>query len=181
MKNTVSGDPMTFSQHLGKTLASRTPSYVFNHTGKATRLTSDKAFSMVLAAHYDDDNSACQAALTHGVRMFGPKSSFYNAETTPRYNSVADVINWVTTQTCHAANSQKEPSSVTGAAVTTMAETMITNAVHDTHKIVGKCDCALKCLLCKKVSHNARSRACLKRGDFQPPRLPDTDKHVSQN
>ncbi|KAN0125333.1 hypothetical protein V8E53_015590 [Lactarius tabidus] len=49
-----------------------------------------------------------------------------------------------------------------------------------THKTVGKCDCALKCLLCKKVSHNARSRSCLKRGDFQPPRLPDTDKHVTR-
>jgi hypothetical protein len=38
---------------------------------------------------------------------------------------------------------------------------------------LGKCDCPLKCLLCKKTDHHARSRNCLKRGDFAPPRLPE--------
>jgi hypothetical protein len=42
-----------------------------------------------------------------------------------------------------------------------------------THKTLGKCDCLLKCLLCKKTDHHARSHKCLKRGDFNPPRLPE--------
>ena len=39
-----------------------------------------------------------------------------------------------------------------------------------THKIGGKCDCDLPCLLCKKRGHNARSRKCGMRGDHTAPR-----------
>ncbi|KAN0135530.1 hypothetical protein V8E53_006809 [Lactarius tabidus] len=58
-----------------------------------------------------------------------PKSSFFNAEIIPRYNSAVDVTCWVTIRTCHAANYLKEPSSVTNAAATTTAEITITNAM----------------------------------------------------
>jgi hypothetical protein len=46
-------------------------------------LTSSKAFSMVLVAIIDDDNSACQAALTHGVRMFGAQVKFLRCGDNP--------------------------------------------------------------------------------------------------
>ncbi|KAH9066946.1 hypothetical protein EDB83DRAFT_2596608 [Lactarius deliciosus] len=39
-----------------------------------------------------------------------------------------------------------------------------------THKSADRCDCKFKCLLCGKVGHNARSRACKTRGDFPPPK-----------
>ncbi|KAN0137679.1 hypothetical protein V8E53_004504 [Lactarius tabidus] len=143
-------------------------------------LTSDKAVSTVLAAIIDDDNSACQAALTHGVRMFGAQVKFLRCGDNP------------TLQQCgrchmlgHYSNSPrcKLPK---GAVKCYRCGGSHDGRDHDyecnarTHKSVGKCDCALKCLLCKKTGHNARSRACLKRGDFQPPRLPDTDKHVTR-
>jgi hypothetical protein len=44
------------------------------------------------------------------------------------------------------------------------------------HKTIGKCDCSLKCLLCKKTDHHAHSCKCLKRGNFNPPRLPERDE-----
>jgi hypothetical protein len=143
-------------------------------------LTSDKAYSTVLAAIIDDDNSACQAALTHGVRMFGAQVKFLRCGDNP------------TLQQCgrchmlgHYSNSPrcKLPK---GAVKCYRCGGSHDGRDHDyecnarTHKTVGKCDCALKCLLCKKTGHNARSRACLKRGDFQPPRLPDTDKHITR-
>jgi hypothetical protein len=40
------------------------------------------------------------------------------------------------------------------------------------HKTLRKCNCILKCLLCKKTDHHTWSHKCLKRGDFNPPRLP---------
>ncbi|KAN0135503.1 hypothetical protein V8E53_006782 [Lactarius tabidus] len=46
-------------------------------------LTSDKAFSTVLAAIIDDDNSVCQAVLTHGVQMFGAQVKFLHCRDNP--------------------------------------------------------------------------------------------------
>jgi hypothetical protein len=40
------------------------------------------------------------------------------------------------------------------------------------HKVVGTCDCILKCFLCKGSGHHAREKGCPVRGDFVPPRLP---------
>jgi hypothetical protein len=40
------------------------------------------------------------------------------------------------------------------------------------HKVVGVCDCVLKCLLCKNSGHHAREKGCPARGDFVPPCLP---------
>ena len=34
------------------------------------------------------------------------------------------------------------------------------------HRILGKCDCVLTCLLCKQKGHHARSRACPLRQDY---------------
>ncbi|KAN0130662.1 hypothetical protein V8E53_011555 [Lactarius tabidus] len=46
-------------------------------------LTSDKAFSMVLVAIIDDNNTVCQAALTHGVHMFGAQVKFLRCGDNP--------------------------------------------------------------------------------------------------
>jgi hypothetical protein len=143
-------------------------------------LTSDKKYSTVLVAIIDDDNSACQAALTHGVRMFGAQVKFLRCGDNPTLQQCGRCH-----QLGHYSNSPrcKLPK---GAVKCYRCGGNHDGRDHDyecnarTHKIVGKCDCALKCLLCKKVGHNARSRSCLKRGDFQPPRLPDTDKHVTR-
>ncbi|KAN0138734.1 hypothetical protein V8E53_003722 [Lactarius tabidus] len=142
-------------------------------------LTSDKAFSTVLVAIIDDDNSACQAALTHGVCMFRAQVKFLRCGDNPTLQQCRRCH-----QLGHYSNSPrcKLPK---GAVKCYRCGGNHDGRDHDyecnacTHKVVGKCDCALKCLLCKKVGHNARSRSCLKRGDFQPPRLPDTNKHVT--
>ncbi|KAN0135120.1 hypothetical protein V8E53_007011, partial [Lactarius tabidus] len=142
-------------------------------------LTSDKAFSTVLAAIINNDNSACQVALTHGVRMFGAQVKFLQCGDNP------------TLQQCGRCHQLGHYSNLPrcklpkGAVKCYRCGGSHDGRDHDydcnarTHKMVGKCDCTLKCLLCKKVGHNARSRSCLKRGDFQPPRLPDTNKHVT--
>jgi hypothetical protein len=143
-------------------------------------LTSDKAYSTVLAAIIDDNNSACQAALTHGVRMFGAQVKFLRCGDNPTLQQCGRCH-----QLGHYSNSPrcKLPK---GAVKCYRCRGSHDGRDHDyecnarTHKVVGKCDCALKCLLCKKTGHNVRSRACLKRGDFQPPRLPDTDKHITR-
>ncbi|KAN0139521.1 hypothetical protein V8E53_002637 [Lactarius tabidus] len=68
-------------------------------------LNNDKPVSTVLAAIIDDDNSMCQNALTHGVRMFGAQVKFL------RY-----AIYWDTTPTCPNAGSPKDMSSAIAAA-----------------------------------------------------------------
>ncbi|KAN0129969.1 hypothetical protein V8E53_012224 [Lactarius tabidus] len=74
-------------------------------------LTSDKAFSTVLTAIIDDDNSACQAALTHGVRMFGAQVKFLRCGDNPTL--------------------QQAQSNATDAEAATMAGTTITNAMRE--------------------------------------------------
>jgi hypothetical protein len=46
-------------------------------------LNNDKMVSTVLAAIIDDDNSMCQNALTHGVRMFGAQVKFLRCRDNP--------------------------------------------------------------------------------------------------
>jgi hypothetical protein len=45
-----------------------------------------------------------------------------------------------------------------------------------THKTLGKCNCSLKCLLCKKTDHHTQLHKCLKRGDFNLPQLLEHDQ-----
>jgi hypothetical protein len=49
------------------------------------------------------------------------------------------------------------------------------------HKVPGKCDCVLKCLLCGDKNHHCRSQKCPKRGPgpsgiAKLPALPETDE-----
>ncbi|KAN0136211.1 hypothetical protein V8E53_006071 [Lactarius tabidus] len=141
-------------------------------------LNNDKLVSTVLAAIIDDDNSMCQNALTHGVRMFGAKVKFLRCGDNPSLLQCSR---------CHLlghyANSSK-CKLPKGHVKRYRCSGPHDGREHDyecnakTHKTVGKCDCTLKCLLCKKTDHHARSRKCLKRGDFQPPRLPELRKET---
>jgi hypothetical protein len=135
-------------------------------------LNNDKEFSTVLAAIIDKDNAICQNALTHRVRMFGAQVRFLRCRDNPMLQQCSR---------CHLlghyANSSrcKQPKNT--------FKCYRCRGPHNgrehnyecnakSHKTLGKCDCILKCLLCKKRDHHARSRKCSKRGDFQLPRLP---------
>jgi hypothetical protein len=139
-------------------------------------LNNDKMFSTVLAAIIDDDISMCQNALTHGVRMFGAQVKFLRCGDNPSLLQCSRchlLGHYANSAKCKLPKGQVKCYRCSGP-----------HDGHDhdyecnakTHKTVGKCDCSLKCLLCKKTDHHARSRKCLKRGDFQPPRLPELQK-----
>ncbi|KAN0131770.1 hypothetical protein V8E53_010421 [Lactarius tabidus] len=141
-------------------------------------LNNDKLVSTVLAAIIDDDNSMCQNALTHGVRMFGAQVKFLRCGDNPSLLQCSRchlLGHYANSSKCKLPKGQVKCYRCSGPH---------DGREHDyecnakTHKTVGKCDCTLKCLLCKKTDHHARSRKCLKRGDFQPPRLPEIRKET---
>ncbi|KAN0142040.1 hypothetical protein V8E53_000502 [Lactarius tabidus] len=130
MKTTVYGVQTIFWEHLGRTHASKTPSFVFNHIGKATPLLATRLSQW---SWWPSLTTTTRRAKLHSLMGFAcsePKSSSYDVETTPRYNNAEDATNLATTQTRLAANCLKEPSSVTGAAVITTAGITIMNAMH---------------------------------------------------
>jgi hypothetical protein len=136
-------------------------------------LNNDKEKSTVLAAIIDEDNSICQNALTHGVRMFGAQVKFLRCGDNPMLLQCSR---------CHLLGhyaSSAKCKLPKGAIKCYRCGGKHNGRDHDyecnskSHKTIGKCDCSLKCLLCKKTDHHARSRKCLKRGDFNPPCLPE--------
>lgn len=48
------------------------------------------------------------------------------------------------------------------------------------HKVASKCDCKLKCILCKGNGHHSCSRNCPKRGNFAPPPLSKYEERIPQ-
>ncbi|KAN0130579.1 hypothetical protein V8E53_011665 [Lactarius tabidus] len=135
-------------------------------------LNNDKMFSTVLAAIIDEDNSICQLALSHGIRMFGAQVKFLRCGDNPTLQQCGH---------CHMLGHY--PSSPRCKQPKNSVKCYQCGGQHDgrdhdyecnkKHKVIGKCDCILKCLLCKKTDHHARSRSCLKQGNFAPPRLPE--------
>ena len=124
--------------------------------------------STVLVAYEDRDNRRTQEAVSKGIAMFGYQVQFVFVGDTPtrvqcgRCWQLGHRDGWVeckvpTTQVlclrCGAAHHTRD---------------------HDyecpqEHRVAGKCDCRLPCLLCHKLGHNARSCHCPKRGDHPPP------------
>jgi hypothetical protein len=136
-------------------------------------LNNDKERSTVLAAIIDEDNSICQNVLMHGVCMFGAQVKFLQCGNNPTLLQCSR---------CHllghylSSSKCKLPKNA--------VKCYQCGGTHDgrdhdyecnskSHKTIGKCNCPLKCLLCKKTDHHAHSRKCLKRGDFNPLRLPE--------
>ncbi|KAH9010856.1 hypothetical protein EDB85DRAFT_2160630 [Lactarius pseudohatsudake] len=105
----------------------------------------------VLVAYVDPTGEISKHALADGVFMFGAQIKFVVAGDKPAL---------IQCRRCHLLGHNK-----------TRASARHNFECKGPHKVAGKCDCALKCILCGKSRHNARSRACPKRGDFAPPRL----------
>jgi hypothetical protein len=123
----------------------------------------------VIAAILDTDNAICQRASSEGVCLFGRHIKFVRAGDSPslvqcsRCHEVGHYYTspkckWTTTR-CYRCGGSHDACD------------------HDfeckkQHKVVGTCDCVLKCILCKGSGHHAREKGCPVRGDFVPLRLP---------
>jgi hypothetical protein len=123
----------------------------------------------VIAAILDVDNKICQRASSEGVCMFGRRVKFVRAGASPslvQCSRCHEVGHYYTSPKCKWTSSR----------------CFKCGGGHDArdhdfeckkqHKVVGVCDCVLKCILCKNSGHHAREKGCPVRGDFVPPRLP---------
>ena len=124
----------------------------------------------VLFAYIDEDMSLTQRAMNEGICMFGAQVKFVPS---------GDKPGLIQCGRCHLIGHHK--NSKLCKVPKDQVRCAKCNQSHDTrehdsecpgpHKVLGKCDCRLKCLLCKKVGHDAHSRKCEKRGDFAAPSL----------
>jgi hypothetical protein len=123
----------------------------------------------VIAAILDVDNRICQRASSEGVCMFGRRVKFVRAGASPslvQCSRCHEVGHYYTSPKCKWTSSRCFKCGGSHDA-----------RDHDfeckkQHKVVGVCDCVLKCILCKNTGHHAREKGCPVRGDFVPPRLP---------
>jgi hypothetical protein len=123
----------------------------------------------VIAAILDADNTTCQRASSEGVCMFGRRIKFVRAGASPslvQCSRCHEIGHYYTSAKCKWTSSRCFKCGGSHEA-----------RDHDfeckkQHKVVGVCDCVLKCILCKNTGHHAREKGCPVRGDFVPPRLP---------
>jgi hypothetical protein len=123
----------------------------------------------VIAAILDADNTTCQRASSEGVCMFGRRIKFVRAGASPslvQCSRCHEIGHYYTSAKCKWTSSRCFKCGGSHEA-----------RDHDfeckkQHKVVGVCDCVLKCILCKNSGHHAREKGCPVRGDFVPPRLP---------
>jgi hypothetical protein len=93
-------------------------------------LNNDKVVSTVLAAIIDDDNSMCQNALTHGVRMFGAQVKFLRCGDNPSLLAMLQMPSIGTLrQLVEMQAPQRTRSSAIGAAAHMMDANMTMNAM----------------------------------------------------
>jgi hypothetical protein len=141
---------------------------------------SGKAASTVFVAYIDDGNLISQRAAKEGVYMFGRQVAFIHCGDSPTL---------VQCSRCHMLGHYATSARCT-APVNTI-KCFRCGAAHDgrkhdyectrNHKVPGKCDCVLKCLLCGGKDHHCRSQKCPKRGPGPSgiatlPTHPGTDK-----
>ena len=120
-------------------------------------------FAEISFAYVERNKETTQRASREGVCMFGHQVQFVHcgASATVKQCSRCHSLRHFTTQ----CPMPKE------AVVCAKCGKGHGTATHDAecggpHKIFGKCDCVLTCLLCKQRGHHARSRACPLRQDY---------------
>ncbi|KAH9023458.1 hypothetical protein EDB84DRAFT_1617424 [Lactarius hengduanensis] len=124
----------------------------------------------VLIAYADPKGEVTRQALTEGIWMFGNQVKFVRAGNKPTL---------IQCGRCHELGHNRSsrlcklPKNALrchrcGGGHHSDQHDFECKAIH---AVAGTCDCRLKCILCGKTGHNARSRDCHKRGDFAPPRL----------
>ncbi|KAH9016989.1 hypothetical protein EDB85DRAFT_2155520 [Lactarius pseudohatsudake] len=126
--------------------------------------------AMVIVAYVDPTGEISKHALADGVFMFGSPVKFV---------VLGDKPALIQCGRCHLLGHNK--NSLLCKVPRTAVRCFHCGGSHDStrhgfeckgqHKVAGRCDCAVKCILCGKQGHHARSRACPKRGDFAPPKL----------
>ena len=120
-------------------------------------------FAEISFAYVERDKVTTQRATREGVCMFGHQVQFVHcgASATVKQCSRCHSLRHFTTQCPKPKDALVCAKCGKGHAT----------ASHDAecdgpHKVLGKCDCILTCLLCKQRGHHARSRACPLRQDY---------------
>jgi hypothetical protein len=141
---------------------------------------SGKEASTVFVAYIDEGNLISQRASKEGVYMFGRQVAFIHCGDSPTL---------VQCSRCHMLGHYA--TSTRCKAPVNSIKCYRCGAAHDgrkhdyectkNHKVPGKCDCVLKCLLCGDKNHHCRSQKCPKRGPgpsgiAKLPALPETDE-----
>jgi hypothetical protein len=124
---------------------------------------SGKEASTVFVAYIDEGNLISQRASKEGVYMFGRQVTFIHCGDSPTLVqcSRCHMLGHYATSTCCQAPVNSIKCYRCGAAHD--------GRQHDyectrNHKVLGKCDCVLKCLLCGDKNHHCRSQKCPKHG-----------------
>jgi hypothetical protein len=122
-----------------------------------------KNASTVFVAYIDNGNIISQRTAKEGVYMFGWQVSFIHCSDSPTL---------VQCSRCHMLGHYA--TSICCKAPVNTIKCFRCSAAHDgrkhdykctkPHKVPGKCDCVLKCLLCGGRDHHCRSQKCPKRG-----------------
>jgi hypothetical protein len=146
---------------------------------------SGKDASTVLVAYIDDGNLISQRATKEGVYMFGRQVAFIHCGDSPTL---------VQCSRCHMLGHYA--TSTRCKAPVNSIKCFRCGAAHDgrkhdyectrNHKVPGRCDCVLKCLLCGAKDHHCRSQKCPKRGPgpsgiAKLPTHPGTDESRSRD
>lgn len=134
----------------------------------------------VLIVYIDETGEQTSQIQHTGVHMFGTPTPFH---------IVGDQARFVQCQRCHNLGHEagaKECKLQPGKFRCYKCGGDHHTEQHDfyckgKHAIAGKCNCLVKCILCGKGGHHARSRTCPKRGEFGvAPPVPLTEPGNSQ-
>ena len=141
----------------------------------------DKLTATVLVVYIDETGEQTAQIQCTGVHMFGAPTPFH---------IVGDQARFVQCQRCHNLGHEvgaKECKLKPGAFRCYKCGGDHHTEQHDfhckgKHMTAGKCNCLVKCILCGKGGHHARSWTCPKRGEFgvaPPAPLTNNEQDVS--
>jgi hypothetical protein len=140
---------------------------------------SGKAYSTVFVAYIDDSMTITQHATLKGISMFGAQVKFIHC---------SDSLTLVQCGRCHMLD--HHATSAKCRLPKDMIKCYRCRGQHDgcdhdykcpkRHRVPGKCDCRLKCMLCRDMGHHCHSPKCPKHSNITVPHLvmpEDADKH----